>query len=292
TAETVAAGLRRDGGLLALRDNEAVGTMLFNRDRAGLLGMRRVSVDPAAQIHGVASAMVGVAESVAAESGAHGLWLYVREELPNTIRFWSRRGYYPIGRDEPLLEFGKELGAQFSCDTVDQTHRLAGHLAAVVRPGDLLVLSGDLGAGKTTFVQGFGAALGVRGPITSPTFVIARAHPSLSNGPALIHVDAYRLGGAEEIDDLDLDTDTERSVTVVEWGADMAEQLADSRLEIFFERTTPAQEHGDEPDETRRITIRPHGPRWFGAELASLGEKAGGAGRPYQDRDRNGDTVR
>lgn len=289
TAETVAAGLRRDGGLLALRDNQAVGTMLFNRDRAGLLGMRRVSVDPAAQIHGVASAMVGVAENVAAESGAHGLWLYVREELPNTIRFWSRRGYYPIGRDEPLLEFGKELGAQFRCDSVDQTHQLAGHLAAVARPGDLLVLSGELGAGKTTFVQGFGAALRVRGPITSPTFVIARVHPSLTDGPALVHVDAYRLGGAEEIDDLDLDV--EHSVTVVEWGSDMAEQLADSHLEIIFERTD-AEQPADEPDETRRVTIRPHGLRWFGSELASLGEKARGAGSPDQDRDRHGNTVR
>src|SRR5699024_5676243 len=107
TVGTVAAGLRRHGGLRAFRDNDAVGAMLFNRERDGLLGMRRVSVDPAAQIHGVASAMVGVAERVAAESGAHGLWLYVRQELPNTIRFWSRRGCYPIGRAEPLLEFGK-----------------------------------------------------------------------------------------------------------------------------------------------------------------------------------------
>lgn len=270
TVETVAAGLRRDGGLLALRDNNAVGTMLFNREREGLLGMRRVSVDPAAQIHGVASAMVGVAERVAAESGAHGLWLYVRHELPNTIRFWSRRGYYPIGRDEPLIEFGKELGTERRCDSAEETRQLAGRVAGIVRPGDLLVLSGELGAGKTTFVQGFGEALGVRGPITSPTFVIARVHPSLTDGPALVHVDAYRLGGADEIDDLDLDADSDHAVTVVEWGSGMAEQLADSHLEIIFERTDPAQAAEDEPDEPRRIAIRPHGPRWFGSELESL----------------------
>src|SRR5699024_11423057 len=92
TAESVESSLRRDGGLVALRDNGIVGCILFNHEREGLLGMRRVSVDPAAQIHGVASAMVGVAEDVAAESQAHGLWLYVRQELPNTVGFWTRRG--------------------------------------------------------------------------------------------------------------------------------------------------------------------------------------------------------
>ena len=110
------------------------------------------------------------------------------------------------------------------------TPRRDARLAAKARPccfpGDLFVLSGDLGAGKTTFTQGLGEALSVRGPITSPTFVIARTHPSLADGPPLVHVDAYRLGSAAELDDIDLDATTEEAVTVVEWGDGMAEQLA------------------------------------------------------------------
>src|ERR1700704_5729814 len=95
---------------------------------------------------------------------------------------------------------------------------LGRRLAAVLRPGDLVILAGPLGAGKTTLVQGIGTGLGVRGPVTSPTFVIARVHPSLVGGPSLVHVDAYRLGDALEVDDLDLDASLAESVTVVEWG--------------------------------------------------------------------------
>lgn len=103
---------------------------------------------------------------------------------------------------------------------------LAGHL----RAGDLLILSGNLGAGKTTFTQSLGRALGVTGRITSPTFVIAREHPSRGEGPALVHVDAYRLSDAEELGDLDLDSELEESITVVEWGAGLAEQLSSDYL--------------------------------------------------------------
>ena len=85
---------------------------------------------------------------------------------------------------------------------------LGRRLAALLRAGDLVILAGPLGAGKTTLVQGIGAGLGVRGPVTSPTFVIARVHPPLAGGgPALVHADAYRLGSFGEVDDLDLDTD-------------------------------------------------------------------------------------
>jgi tRNA threonylcarbamoyladenosine biosynthesis protein TsaE len=109
-------------------------------------------------------------------------------------------------------------------------------LAARLRAGDVVVLTGELGAGKTTLTQGLAEGLGVRGPITSPTFVIARVHPSLVGGPALVHADAYRLGGALELDDLDLDASTQDSVTVVEWGHGLAESLADSWLEVELTR--------------------------------------------------------
>ena len=109
-----------------------------------------------------------------------------------------------------------------------------------------MVLTGDLGAGKTTLTQGIAEGLGVRGPITSPTFVIARVHPSLVGGPALVHVDAYRLGGLAELDDLDLDTSLEDSVTIVEWGHGLAEGLSEDRLEITLRRRgrAPRQHRG------------------------------------------------
>ena len=129
---------------------------------------------------------------------------------------------------------------------------LGRRLAAGLRAGDLLVLSGPLGAGKTTLVQGIGEGLGVRGPITSPTFVIARVHPSLRGGPALVHADAYRLGGVAEIDDLDLDSSTASSVTAVEWGEGLAEGLSEDRLEIAIEL------HGD----GRTVRLTGIGPRW------------------------------
>ena len=108
--------------------------------------------------------------------------------------------------------------------------RTAGlRFAERLLPGDLVILSGELGAGKTTFTQGLAEGLGVRGPITSPTFVLARVHPSLVGGPALVHVDAYRLGSLAELDDLDLDASFDESVTVVEWGEGKAEVLAEGR---------------------------------------------------------------
>ncbi|MDN5775159.1 MAG: tRNA (adenosine(37)-N6)-threonylcarbamoyltransferase complex ATPase subunit type 1 TsaE, partial [Brevibacterium aurantiacum] len=114
--------------------------------------------------------------------------------------------------------------------SLDQMRTFAEALAGHLRAGDLLILSGNLGAGKTTFTQSLGRALGVAGRITSPTFVIAREHPSLSDGPALVHVDAYRISDAEELGDLDLDSELDESITVVEWGAGLAEQLSSDYL--------------------------------------------------------------
>ncbi|MCT2224681.1 tRNA (adenosine(37)-N6)-threonylcarbamoyltransferase complex ATPase subunit type 1 TsaE [Microbacterium paraoxydans] len=115
-----------------------------------------------------------------------------------------------------------------------------------LEPGDLLILTGPLGAGKTTFTRGLAEGLGVRGPVQSPTFVIARTHPSLVGRAPLVHVDAYRLGSAAELDDLDLDLD--RSVVVVEWGRGMAEELADAWWDIEIERPVGAGEDDDDLD--------------------------------------------
>ena len=127
-------------------------------------------------------------------------------------------------------------------------------LASWLRAGDLVVLTGGLGAGKTTLTQGIGSGLGVRGPVTSPTFVIARVHPSLVGGPALVHVDAYRLGDAFEVDDLDLDASMHDSVTVVEWGEGMVEALAGDRLEVHIDPV------GD--GALRQVRVVGVGPRW------------------------------
>jgi len=146
----------------------------------------------------------------------------------------------------------------FTLATADDTREFGVRLASVLRPGDLVVLTGPLGAGKTALVQGVGAGLGVRGTITSPTFVIARVH----RGPLpLVHVDAYRLGSLAEVDDLDLDGDTADAVTVVEWGHGLVEQLSDARLEITIERA-------DDSDE-RRLTLTPHDGDWA-QRLAAL----------------------
>ena len=144
--------------------------------------------------------------------------------------------------------------------SAEDTRAWGRQLGEVLRRGDLVVLTGGLGAGKTTLTQGLADGLGVRGPITSPTFVIARVHPPLVAGPALVHVDAYRLGGFAELDDLDLDTSLEESVTVVEWGHGLAEDLADDRLEVTLSG-----------EDTRRARVQSHGPRWADADLSELG---------------------
>ena len=135
---------------------------------------------------------------------------------------------------------------------LEQTQGLGRRLAGGLRAGDVVVLSGPLGAGKTSLTQGIGAAMGVRGRVTSPSYVLSRVHPGVV---PLVHVDAYRLreaGGRVELDDLDLDSDLADSVTVVEWGEGLAERLSDSWLEVHLTR----------PDDTRTARVVAHGPRW------------------------------
>jgi tRNA threonylcarbamoyladenosine biosynthesis protein TsaE len=255
--------LAEHGGLIVRRDGEPVGGMLFDRPQPGVLGLRRVSVDPGHQGHGVASAMVGCAEAVAATRGLDGLSLLARVELPETIEFWRRRGYSEVDRSEPYLTYGKTLSVSSRLVTADDTREFGRRLATLLRPGDLLVVAGELGAGKTTLTQGIGTGLGVRGTVTSPTFVIQRVHPALDSGPPLVHVDAYRLGDAVELDDLDIDAAVEESVTVVEWGVGIAEELSDQRLEVRLDRAAEATGDVD----PRTVTVRPHGARWFGVPL-------------------------
>jgi tRNA threonylcarbamoyladenosine biosynthesis protein TsaE len=154
------------------------------------------------------------------------------------------------------------LLAEIRVPTAARMRELGQRLAGLLRAGDLVVLTGPLGAGKTTLVQGIGDGLGVRGPVTSPTFVIARVHPSeLGSGPALVHADAYRLGSRAEVDDLDLDADLDSSVTVVEWGEGLVEDLAPSYLEVTI-AMAPAWAASGTSDEPRTVRLAGRGPRW------------------------------
>ncbi|MDJ0355830.1 tRNA (adenosine(37)-N6)-threonylcarbamoyltransferase complex ATPase subunit type 1 TsaE [Paenarthrobacter sp. PH39-S1] len=173
---------------------------------------------------------------------------------------------------------------EFRVTTTEATQAIAERLGALLATGDLLVLSGELGAGKTTFTQGLGRGLGVRPGIISPTFVLVRIHPNLADGPNpggpdLVHVDAYRLESAGEVDDIDLENTMDSAVTVVEWGTGRVEHLTESRLEIHLLRATGAGEGGAAPneggaddgaDEPRLLRISAIGPRWNGADLSDL----------------------
>lgn len=156
--------------------------------------------------------------------------------------------------------------AELTVTSPEQMRDLGRRLAKLLRAGDLVLLSGELGAGKTTLTRGLGEGLGVRGAVTSPTFVIARVHPPLGDGPPLVHVDAYRLsGGLDEMEDLDLDVSLPESVVVVEWGEGKVEELTEDRLHVVIHRAV-----GDTTDEVRHVTVRGLGARWAGAELGSL----------------------
>jgi len=252
--------LRGHGGLLARVDGTPAGALVL--DPAGTtMYLRRFGVVPALQGHGVAAALVEAATEVA--EGYDDLTVVAREELPGTIAFWERQGFREVRREPPSVELRRPVRTVVRQAPDAEAMRALGRAVADrLAPGDLIVLTGALGAGKTTFTQGLGAGLGVRGAVTSPTFVIARVHPSEVGGPALVHVDAYRIGGIEELDDLDLDTDLDRAVTVVEWGEGLAEGLSDSRLGIHLVR-------GDD-DEQRRVEITAVGPRWQGVSFRDL----------------------
>ncbi|ROQ66733.1 tRNA threonylcarbamoyladenosine biosynthesis protein TsaE [Streptomyces sp. 840.1] len=156
------------------------------------------------------------------------------------------------------------VSVTLAVESPEQMQALGRRISGVLRPGDLVMLTGELGAGKTTLTRGLGEGLGVRGAVTSPTFVIARVHPPLGDGPALVHVDAYRLGGGlDEMEDLDLDVSLPESVVVVEWGDGKVEELADDRLQVLIDRAV-----GDTDDERRAVTLVGVGARWAGLRLA------------------------
>jgi tRNA threonylcarbamoyladenosine biosynthesis protein TsaE len=263
TEETIAAALAHGGLVASYDDGRDVGALVLDPD-GSTLWLRRVGVLPEVRDHGVATALVE--EALARAVDYAEVAVLAREELPQTSRFWREHGFVPVGGTSPYVELRRPAPRFYDAPDADSMRSLGARLAADLRPGDVVVLSGELGAGKTTFTQGLGAGLGVRGDVTSPTFVISRVHPSLDGGPPLVHVDAYRLGGVAELDDLDLDTSLDDAVTVVEWGEGIAEGLADDRVEVRIERSLADDASGDGTLDPRRVRIAPVGRRWLGAD--------------------------
>jgi tRNA threonylcarbamoyladenosine biosynthesis protein TsaE len=165
-----------------------------------------------------------------------------------------------------------EVGLRLVVPTATDMQALGARLAGLLQRGDLMVLTGDLGAGKTTLTQGLGAALQVRGRVCSPTFVISRIHPSECGGPALVHADTYRMADAAEVADLDLDESMADSITVVEWGAGLVEALSADRLELVLSRRAERPDGADPDDESaaiREVTVTAVGARWTGVDLTA-----------------------
>jgi tRNA threonylcarbamoyl adenosine modification protein YjeE len=140
----------------------------------------------------------------------------------------------------------------------EQMNELGIKIAGELQAGDLVLLNGPLGAGKTTLTRGIGEGLGAQGTVQSPTFVLARTHKT-TRGPKLVHVDAYRLGSAMELDDLDINFP--QSIVVVEWARDYVDGIADSWLAVEIDRSSE--------DEQRLVSIQGFGARWQGVELAA-----------------------
>ena len=269
TAETLADSLRRGSGILAHVGGRPAGVIVVIPGDQGVARFTRVSVHPDLQRHGIASAMVAAAEELAAIRGFERVELFVRAEFEEFIAFWQHRGFAVAQTVARGLIMTKALPLAIKVPTSDAMVRLGERLAHLLERGDVILVAGDLGAGKTTLTQGIGRGLGSEGPIISPTFVLSRIHPSSTGRPTLMHVDAYRLATVSELDDLDLDARVADSITVVEWGQGIAEGLAEDRLEVDI--WTSAADISAIGDDTERVvTIRTVGARWRDVDLSVL----------------------
>lgn len=253
TSATIAAEIAEGSGVVARVAGRIVGVILVVTDDDRRASLRRVSVHPDFQKAGVASAMVPAADQIAASMGCRAGALVVRREFPGLLAWWQRCGYHVVRTDDLLYHLERKLPVIVRVPDADAMRGLGRRLAAIVRSGDLIMLEGELGAGKTTFAQGFGAGLGITAPITSPTFVLSHVHAA-PDGPDLVHVDAYRLADADELDDLDLASSATEQVFLIEWGEGKAEHLAQDRLWVVIDRSSQSDE--------RIVVLDGHGDRW------------------------------
>lgn len=259
-SETVAdirVKLSRGTGLLAYLDDELVGCLLISQQDQ-TIGLHRVSVVPGQRHHGVAAHLVRGAALVGLDLGATRVELVARVEFPELISWWRGHGF-EVDREVPHgVVMARALPHRVKVHTAEAMFDLGVRVSALLRAGDLIIAVGDLGAGKTTLTQGIGAGLGVTGAVISPTFVLSRIHPNPA-GPDLVHVDAYRLSSAAELEDIDLESGLADSITLIEWGSGIAEWLSDNRLEIEIQRSL------DPADEAREVFLTGYGPRWAGS---------------------------
>lgn len=266
STESVRRRIAEGAGVIAAVNGEDAGCLLLGFEPDQVLTMSRVSVLPTHQHEGIAAAMARAAAEYGADLGFRRVELMARADFPELVTWWQLHGF-EVDREVPGgFILGAGLPVSITVPTPEDMRRLGELLAGHLRGGDLLVANGELGAGKTTLAQGLGAGLRVDGPVISPTFVLARNHHSSVGGPDLVHVDAYRMGSAAELEDIDLDSSMADSVTLVEWGAGLAEGLADDRLDIDIVRSA------DPADDTRVVYLRGHGARWATEDLYSLRE--------------------
>ncbi len=263
TVATIAGKLDGGFGVLGELDGVPAAALIVELDGDDA-AITRVAVHPEHQHRGIANALVGCAMDLLALRGTRWLTVGVRTEFPALGRWWRRHGFVPTGEQPPLEILRRTLPVMAEAATAEAMRDLGERLAALLRAGDVIIATGDLGAGKTTLTQGIGAGLNIAGPVISPTFVLSRVHPTVADGPALVHVDAYRLGSFDELEDLDLEASLSDAVTLIEWGGGIAEGLAEDRLEIDIRRGL------DPEDETRLVFLSGIGARWAEGQLEEL----------------------
>lgn len=262
--QNVARRIRECGGVIAAVGDSDVGCLLMSHQPDDAVMVHRVSVLPGHQHEGVASTLVRGAAEWAADQGMRTIQLMARADLPELVSWWQMHGFTVDHQTEGGFILARSLPVSVTVPTAEDMRELGRRLAGHLRAGDLLVANGELGVGKTTLAQGLGAGLQVDGPIISPTFVLARNHPSTVGGPGFVHVDAYRMGSAAELEDIDLDSSMAGSVTLVEWGAGLAEGLSRDHLDVDIMRSA------DPLDDTRTVYLSAQGERWAGHDLFSL----------------------
>lgn len=255
TVDDIEVALGQHQGV-AIYDGGALIGCLVLETAGEVATLRRVSVDPDRSRSGLASALVKGALELAADLGCTVVELIARAEFPDLVAWWQARGFEAVSHEGSNVLMRRDAPRILEVSTAQAMHELGRQLAQLLQPGDVIIATGELGAGKTTLTQGIGDGLNVEGPVISPTFVISRIHRALGTGPDLVHVDAYRMEDAAELSDIDLDTTLATSVTLVEWGEGKAEWLSPVRLEIRIER--------EAADDTRTVTLNGVGERWNG----------------------------
>lgn len=257
TVESVRDAIEAGYGILLERDGAPIAGLLVAAD-GDTAKLCRVSVVPGAAGSGVGFQMVSATLIALADLGFRQVEAAARHEFPHNIAWWERAGFVQCRPTENGVVLARALPVAVQVPDADAMRRLGRQLARVLRAGDVIVATGELGAGKTTLAQGIGEGLDVDGPVISPTFVLSRIHPSRGSGPGLVHVDAYRLSSAEELADIDLQSTLATSVTLVEWGAGLAEWLSDEPLAIDIQRSD------DPAGDQRTVYLAGIGQRWAG----------------------------